>query len=58
MTGDKPCESLKLFSQQNSHCSNKLELYSRLLSYMLLDCAQILKGSGFFWRVRVPSAGS
>lgn len=25
---------------------------------MLLDCAQILKGSGFFWRVRVPSAGS
>lgn len=25
---------------------------------MLLDCAQILKGSGFFARVRVPSAGS
>src|SRR4029434_9496573 len=29
--------------------------YLRLLSYMLLDWAQILKGSGFFWMV--PSAG-
>ncbi len=29
--------------------------YLRLLSYMLLDWAQILKGSGFFWRV--PSTG-
>lgn len=30
-------------------------LYLRLLSYMLLDWAQILKGSGFLWMV--PSAG-
>lgn len=30
-------------------------IYLRLLSYMLLDWAQILKGSGFLWMV--PSAG-
>lgn len=30
-------------------------IYLRLLSYMLLDWAQILKGSGFLWIV--PSAG-
>lgn len=36
------------------HCHQKY-IYLRLLSYMLLDWAQILKGSGFLWMV--PSAG-
>lgn len=35
--------------------STKIPYYLRLLSYMLLDWAQILNGSGFFWRV--PSIG-
>ena len=40
--------------QPSSNCHQKW-LYLRLLSYMLLDWAQILKGSGFLWMV--PSAG-
>lgn len=44
---------------QNRRKFNKnIKIYSHRLSYILLDCAQILKGSGFFWRVRVPSVGS
>lgn len=35
--------------------ATKIPYYLRLLSYMLLDWAQILKGSGFL--ARVPSAG-
>lgn len=40
--------------QPSSNRHQKL-IYLRLLSYMLLDWAQILKGSGFLWMV--PSAG-
>lgn len=40
--------------QPSSNRHQKI-IYLRLLSYMLLDWAQILKGSGFLWMV--PSAG-
>lgn len=40
---------------QPSSNRHRIIIYLRLLSYMLLDWAQILKGSGFLWMV--PSAG-